>query len=179
MGNQHQRKEVGELISWFAQSEELILSVYSKYALRHSLRTVIDEHMRWRPVCFLFVLAYFCWFSSLNQRKTLATLVLGETRRQISELESWRRSLCYVGLVFSVRLGISLVCHLWPLTFIPSSVWDWSCCCYLLSVRELLWLSDGFTAFQMFLQFEKKDEKPKEEFYQHAQINWAQIKVDS
>lgn len=34
-------------------------------------------------------------------------------------------------------------------------------------------------AFQMFLQFEKKDEKPKEEFYQNAQINWGQIKVDS
>lgn len=44
MGNQHQRKEISELISWFAQSEELILSVYFKYALRQSLKTVIDEH---------------------------------------------------------------------------------------------------------------------------------------
>lgn len=144
MGNQHQRKEISELISWFAQSEELILSVYFKYALRQSLKTVIDEHSAHALTSSLFPLRsviFLLIFLLESEEKViwpLATLFLGlsETRRQISELESWRRSLCYVGVSVFCQTGHQF--SLSPLTFDLHSI-----ICLGLKLLLLFALSEG------------------------------------
>lgn len=131
-------------VSWSAG----LLKVKSWFYLFYTLRTlnmISEIHSKLlfltsslfplRPVIFLLI-----FLLELEEKVIwpLATLVLGrsETRRQISELESWRRSLCYVGV--SVFCQTRHQFSLSPLTFDLHSI-----ICLGLKLLLLFPLSEG------------------------------------